>query len=198
MSLTRKMLKAMGIEDDKIEQIIEAHTETVDGLKADITKYKADAEKLPAVQKELDGLKEARDDGWEQKAKDWEQKYKALVSDNEAKATREAKEKAVRAYYESKSITGDNLAIAMLGSGEAINNLQMDGENIKDASALDSLVNGAFSKLVSTTTVKGAQTATPPTSTGAGAMSKDQIMKIKDPTERQNAIAENINLFQKE
>ena len=29
MSLTRKMLKAMGIEEDKIEQIIEAHTETV-------------------------------------------------------------------------------------------------------------------------------------------------------------------------
>ena len=34
MALTRKMLKAMGIEDDKIDQIIEAHTETVDGLKS--------------------------------------------------------------------------------------------------------------------------------------------------------------------
>ena len=33
--LTRKMLKAMNIEDEKIEQIIEAHTETVDALKHD-------------------------------------------------------------------------------------------------------------------------------------------------------------------
>ena len=32
-SLTRKMLKAMGIEDEKIDQIIEAHSETVDALK---------------------------------------------------------------------------------------------------------------------------------------------------------------------
>jgi hypothetical protein len=35
MALTRKMLKAMGIEEEKIEQIIEAHAETVDGLKED-------------------------------------------------------------------------------------------------------------------------------------------------------------------
>ena len=34
MSLTRKMLKAMGIEEEKIDQIIEAHSETVDSLKA--------------------------------------------------------------------------------------------------------------------------------------------------------------------
>ena len=34
MALTRKMLKAMGIEDEKIEQIIEEHVESIDGLKA--------------------------------------------------------------------------------------------------------------------------------------------------------------------
>ena len=39
MALTRKMLKAMGIEEDKIEQIIEAHSETVDSLKADRDSY---------------------------------------------------------------------------------------------------------------------------------------------------------------
>ena len=43
MSLTRKMLKAMGIEEEKIDQIIEAHSETVDSLKADRDTYKEDA-----------------------------------------------------------------------------------------------------------------------------------------------------------
>ena len=33
MSLTRKFLSAMGIEEDKIEQIIDAHTDTVNALK---------------------------------------------------------------------------------------------------------------------------------------------------------------------
>lgn len=34
MALTRKMLKAMGIEDEKIDQIIEEHAESVNALKA--------------------------------------------------------------------------------------------------------------------------------------------------------------------
>ena len=33
MALTRKMLKAMGIEDEKADEIIDAHAETVDALK---------------------------------------------------------------------------------------------------------------------------------------------------------------------
>ena len=57
MALTRKYLKALGIEDEKIEQIIEAHTETVDGLKNERDGFKASADKLAEVQKELDGLK---------------------------------------------------------------------------------------------------------------------------------------------
>ena len=43
MSLTRKMLKAMGIEEEKIDQIIEAHSETVDALKKDRDTYKENA-----------------------------------------------------------------------------------------------------------------------------------------------------------
>ena len=38
------MLKAMSIEDDKIEQIIEAHTETVDALKQERDKALTEAE----------------------------------------------------------------------------------------------------------------------------------------------------------
>ena len=35
MALTRKFLKAMGIEDEKAEEIISAHVETVNGLKGE-------------------------------------------------------------------------------------------------------------------------------------------------------------------
>ena len=43
MALTRKLLKGMGLTDEQVDTIIEAHTDTVDGLKADVSKYKADA-----------------------------------------------------------------------------------------------------------------------------------------------------------
>ena len=51
MALTRKALKAMGLTEEQVDSIIEAHTETVDALKSMVNAYKADAEKLPGVEK---------------------------------------------------------------------------------------------------------------------------------------------------
>ena len=59
MALTRKMLKAMGIEEEKIDEIIEAHTEVVDSLKKERDTYKEDADKLTDVQKKLDDALDA-------------------------------------------------------------------------------------------------------------------------------------------
>ena len=162
MALTRKSLKAMGLTDEQVDSIIEMHTDTVDGLKEQVKTYKADAEKLPNVQKELDDLKAAGDGGWEEKAKDFEKKYNDLVAENKNKETKAAKESAAKAFYESKGITGNSLEIAMRGSSAEIAALDLDGEKIKDSSALDALVNGTFKALVSTTTTKGADTHNPP------------------------------------
>ena len=52
MALTRKSLQGMGLTDEQVDTIIEAHTDTAEGLKADVSKYKTDAEKLPDVQKQ--------------------------------------------------------------------------------------------------------------------------------------------------
>lgn len=202
MALTRRALKAMGIEEEKIDEIITMHTETVDGLKADAARYQADAEQLPKVQKELDALKAAGDGGWQEKYENVKKEldeYRAEVSTKEAKA---AKERAVRAYYEGKGITGKALDIAMRGSGEEIAALEMDGDRIKDTSALDELVKGTFAGLVSTTTTKGADTATPPANTGGGRLTRADIYKkdehgryVLGTAERQRAIAENLDAF---
>lgn len=162
MSLTRKLLKGMGLTDEQVDTIIEAHTDTVDGLKADISKYKGDAEKLPGVQKELDDLKAAGDGGFKEKFEKEHSDFENFKKTIEEKETKAAKESAVRAYYESKGITGTSLDIAMRGSSAEIAALTLDGDKIKDCSALDALVNGTFKGLVSTTTTKGADTSNPP------------------------------------
>lgn len=159
MSITRKMLKGMGLTEEQADTIIEAHTETVNGLIADRDKYKTDAEKLPDVQKKLDDLEKS---GYKQKYEDKVKEYDQLVADNTAKATKAAKEKAVRAYFESKNIMGSNLDLAMRGCGEEMSALELDGETIKDTAALDALVAGTYKGLVSTAKVKGANPATPP------------------------------------
>lgn len=196
MALTRKLLKGMGLTDEQVDTIIEAHTDTVDGLKADIGKYKADAEKMPGVQKELDDLRAAGDGGYKEKYEKEHKAFEDYKTDITAKETRAAKEKAVRAYFESKNITGANLDLAMRGCGEEMAALEMDGDQIKDTKSLDALVDGTYKGLVSTTQTKGANPANPPANTGGGAMTKDQIMEIKDRAERRAAIAANINLFE--
>lgn len=67
MALTRKLLRSMGIEDDKIDQIIEAHSETVNALKDERDQYREAAEALPGVQKELEDLRAEPDDGYKEK-----------------------------------------------------------------------------------------------------------------------------------
>lgn len=212
MALTRKLLKGMGLTDEQVDTIIEAHTDTVDGLKAEVTRYKADAEKLPGVQKQLDDLKAAGDGGYQEKyekehkaagdggyKEKYEKEHKAFEdfkANVTAKESKAAKEKAVRAYFESKNITGANLDLAMRGCGEEMAALEMDGEKIKDTKILDALVDGTYKGLVSTTQTHGANPANPPANTG-GAKSREDIYKKDDKgryvmstAERQKALAD--------
>ena len=119
-----------------------------------------------------------------------------------AKETKAAKEAAVRAYFESKNITGANLSIAMRGARDEIAGVELDGTTIKDTSALDALVSGEFAGLVVTTTKQGAATATPPANTGGSKMTKADVFKkdekgryVLSTAERQKALAENPELM---
>ena len=178
MALTRKSLKAMGLTDEQVDSIIEMHSETVDGLKEQVNTYKADAEKLPSVQKELDDLKAAGDGGFKEKFEKEHSDFENFKKTIQEKETKAAKESAAKAFFESKGITGNSLEIAMRGSSAEIAALDLDGEKIKDSSALDALVNGTFKALVSTTTTKGANIPTPPVTTPNKAYSADDIRKM--------------------
>lgn len=196
MALTRKLLKGMGLTDEQVDTIIEAHTDTVDGLKADISRYKADAEKLPGVQKQLDDLKAAGDDSYKEKYEKEHSAFEAYKADVTEKNAKAAKEKAVRAYFEGKNITGSNLELAMRGCGEEMAAIELDGDKIKDTKSLDALVAGTYKGLVSTSRTKGTDTSNPPGNTGAGTMTKEKIMEIKDRAERRAQIAAHMDLFQ--
>lgn len=196
MALTRKLLKGMGLTDEQVDTIIEAHTDTVDGLKADISRYKADAEKLPDVQKQLDDLKAAGDDGYKEKYEKEHSAFETYKADITAKEAKAAKENAVRAYFEGKNITGANLELAMRGCGEEMAAIELDGDKIKDTKSLDALVAGTYKGLVSTSRTKGTDTSNPPGNTGAGTMTKEKIMGIKDRAERRAQIAAHMDLFQ--
>lgn len=194
MALTRKLLKGMGLTDEQVDTIIEAHGDTVDGLKEDIQRYKADAEKLPGVQKELDDLKKDNGDDfkarYEKERQDF-QAYKDGIAKKEAAA---AKEKAARAYFESKGIPAKSMGLVIRGAKGEIESLELDGEKIKDASALDSLLDGDYKGLIGKVKESGTNTQNPPETSGSK-MTKEQIIAIKDTAQRQKAMFDNAELF---
>ena len=177
-------------------RLVALHLGVVDPLKDDLTKYKADAEKLPGVQKQLDDLKAAGDGGYKEKYENEHKAFEDYKADVTAKESKAAKEKAVRAYFESKNITGSNLDLAMRGCGEEMAALVMDGDKIKDTTSLDALIDGAYKSLVYTEHTQGANPATPPTNNGVKTgKTKEEIMAIRDPAVRQAEIAKNPEAF---
>ena len=202
MAMTRKSLKAMGLADEQIDSIIEMHTETVDGLKEKLRAAEEKANKLDDVQKELDGLKANSGDDYKAKYEAEKKAFADYKADQMAKETKAAKEAAVKAYFESKNITGANLAIAMRGARDEIAGIELDGTSIKDTTALDALVSGEYSGLVVTTNRQGAATATPPVNTGGSKLTradiyaKDEHGRYKlSASERQKALADNPDLL---
>lgn len=161
MALTRKSLKAMGLTDEQVDSIVEMHSETVDGLKDKLKAAEDAASKLEGVQKELDTLKAG--DDYKAKYEAVKKSFEDYKADITAKETKAAKEKAVRAYFEEKKITGNNLAIAMRGAKDEIAAVELsDDGKITNTKALDALIGGEFAGLVVTSGTKGANPSTPP------------------------------------
>ena len=197
MAFTRKMLKAMGIEDEKIDQIIDAHSETVDALKADRDAYKEDAAKLAAVQKELDELKAKGDDGYKAKYEAEKAAHDALKADVAAKETKKAKTDAYRELLKGANIDEKRIATILRAEAPTIDKIELDADGkIKNAEQYTERIKSDWADFVVTQSAKGTNTATPPANGGtATTKTKEDILKIKDAGERQKAIAENPTLF---
>lgn len=196
MSLTRKMLKAMGIEEEKIDQIIEAHTETVDGFKDKLNDYKDKAEKYDGVKKELDDLKDG-DNDWQKKYEKEHSDFEAYKTDITAKETKRTKEHAYRELLRGAGVSEKRLdAILKVTNLDSVE-LDKDGK-IKDADKHTETVKAEWADFVETTSTQGADTATPPTNNGGTKMTKADIYKKDDKgryvlstEERQKALVEN-------
>ena len=201
MSLTRKMLKAMGIEEEKIDQIIEAHSETVDSLKADRDSYKEDAEKLKDVQKELEDLKAKGDDGWKEKHDRLKEEFDQYKNDVQAKETKAEKEAAYRDILKDANLSEKGIEKAIKYAEWDKIELDEDGK-LKGANDHIKAVREEWAEYVTTTTTTGAKTSTPPANNGGAKLTKAEIYARDDhgryklsTAERQKALAENPELL---
>lgn len=197
MPLTRKFLSALGIEAEKVDEIINAHTDVTNSLKAERDGYKADAEKLSAVQKELDDLKAANGkDSWKVKYDALKEDFDNYKNEQSAKETKAAKTSAYRALLKKVGISEKRIDAVLKVSDVDSIELDKDGE-IKGADKLTASIKEEWADFIMSNSSKGADTPNPPSSNGSTLKTREEIYKrddsgrfVMDSTERQKALSE--------
>ena len=162
MALTRKLLKGMVLTDEQVETIIEAHTETTDGLKNQLNQYKADAEKLPGVQKELDDLKAAGDGGYKAKyeaEKSAHDAYKQQIAGEKQKAQ---DDKDIAAIIKEAGVERESFQRLILNSFDRQTLKRGADGAITNRAELVELVRTQNPDCIPTTETKGTPPANPP------------------------------------
>ncbi len=195
MAVTRKLLKGMGLTDEQVDTIIEAHNEMVNGLKDELAAAKADAAELSKVRKELNDLKDAGDDGW----KDRHDKVKKEFDDYKAEQTRKearvAKEAAYRKLLKDECHISEKYIDDVMGVAR-LDELEMENGTIKDAATVARSISEKYAAFVTTTETGGAKVDNPPAAAGKGTgKTREEINAIKDGAQRRAEMAKNIHLF---
>lgn len=193
MALSRSFLKTTGLTDEQITAVIEEHTAVTGALKAELDKYKTEADKAADLQKKLDDILGGED--WKAKYEDEHQAFE----DFKTKSAQEAETAKVKAAYRQllldENISEKWLDRVMRGVDFSGMKLNKDG-SLADSEKLKSAIDKEWGDVKTTVTERGADVEKPPKS-GSGKMTKAEILAIKDTTERQNMIANNLELFGK-
>ena len=211
MAFTRKFLTALGIEPDKVDEIMAAHVEVTDALKAQINDSKDEADKLTKVQAELDKLKASQKEqaeklsAAEKERDEIRGKYDTASADlekikteNAERETAERSKKALADYLKEQKYSASAIRL-ITNKGGFHKSVEFDDEgkakNLGDI--LQSIqADEDFSGFTPKETKAEHVPATPPANAGGKkSMTKSEIMAIKDDAERQQAIKENLSEF---
>ena len=178
MALTRKFLREKGIEDETvIQEIIDAHMETVTPLKA----YRDEAERLTGeLSTAQEQLKEANKKLETAGKDDYKEKYESLVKENQQKEVRTAKEAVVRELCKDVGLSEKGTTLALKYTNLDTIELGSDGKPTNGAAVKEALLSD-WGDYKETRTQTGADVKNPPNGGGGGTvLTMDEIYKMEN------------------
>ena len=174
--------------------VVDPLMDQLDDAKSEAQRYKAKAEKATELQKQVDEL--SKGDDWkakyeaEKKAHD---DYKAQV--DQEKTTSKAKA-AHKKLLIAEGISDKAIDSILNATDYSKTKLKEDGTlDDESAASLKKDITERWNGFKTTTRKRGENVENP--IRGGGKMTKEEIMKIKDTSERQAAIRDNLEVFQK-
>lgn len=187
------------IPSEAIAKLVKAISTAVGNEFVEKSRYKAKLEEIDALTEEKQTAQDSATT-----AEKWKTKYQALKDDFDAykteqakKETHAAKEKACRAILQKAGISEKRIDSVLRVYD--VDSVELDDKGgIKDADTLEKNIREEWADFIPTTTIRGADTATPPASTHGAAMTKADIYKKDDhgryvlsAAERQKALMDN-------
>lgn len=187
MALTRRLLKGLGLDEEQIETVLGEHEQTAEALK----RAEADAQRLADAEKELAEAKEALNAKSEELAKEREAfaLYRAQAAE---KAANEEKAALFRKALIEAGVSERHID-AIVRASDLTPFAVTDGK-FEDEKAVAAYIRSEWGDFIPEVKTRGVRVENPPEFGEAG-MSRPQIMGIRDDTERQRAIARNIDRF---
>ena len=175
----------------------------VTAIKTAVGNEFVDKERYKAKLTEIDQLKEQQQTAEDNAstAGKWKDKFTELDKDFKAFKAQVAEEKALESKKAVLREIAKDAGLSENGIAKALkyhdySKLELDEKGAaKEKAAILKSLKEEWPEYIQTTETKGANTATPPTTSGTGRKTVDEIMAIKDDVERQTAIAQNLDLF---
>lgn len=212
--MTRATLKARGYEPEQIDELIEMHTATTTELKSRISELEADLEaertKVSEYDKVKDELKAAKQslkdttdkltaaekdrDEYKAKSETSAADIEKLKSDYEAKETASKKESALRTELKNGKYSDEAMTVIFDSKKDYASKIEF-GEDGKATNLADIIneISTAYPQYTPKQKTVGTNPATPPANGGGHTgISWAEIDKIKDPEQRQLAMAKNM------
>lgn len=191
MALTRNYLKSMGLTEEQVNAIIENHTDSIDGLKAELATARAAAETVEALTKERDELKDKLSKAGD--AAKVQAEFDAYRQQVETEKANAAKSEAVRKALKASGVQREEFLDLLMGKVE-LDKVEMDGDAVKDEASFVAPFKASYAGCFASESEQGTKLQNPP-SGGGTRMTKEQIAKIEDRDERRAAIAANLDLY---
>ena len=198
----REILSAAGVDTEHLttatNSIIEGHVSSIEALRDEISDQKSTIEQLRKNSGDAEGLQKELDKANKQikeleALKEKADSYEALKTEFENYKTEQVKKetdavKATKFRELLKDIGLSDKGIQLALKWQGVNGVELDEDGkIANAKELKKSAKEDWKDYITTTEETGADTNTPPAGSEGTKLTKEEIMKIKDRNERQEA-----------
>ena len=175
---------------------MDALKEERDKFRSNAEAYEAEQKKVAELEKQVETLKDSTKESYKVKYEALKEEFSDYKKGIENEKTKATKTNAFKALL--KEIGVSEKRIEAVTKVSDIDSLKLDKDGkIEGIDDLKANLTTEWADFIVKEQSKGANTATPPATTGGKAKSKDEILQIKDTAERQKAWAEYIEAAQK-